>query len=120
MGNLYRFVEPIALLALAQLGNAHGYQLAMEAQNLAVTHAGLDMGVIYRTLRRLEDAGYVKSDWDTGGSGPARRTYTLTESGWQHLAEWAQGLGDVVTSLSRLQGECQRIVASRSDSAESL
>lgn len=113
MGNLYRFSEPIILLSLARLGRAHGYQLAQEAQGLAVTHAGLDTGVIYRTLRRLEDAGRVASAWDTMGGGPARRAYVLTDSGWEHLSEWAQVLGDVADSLSELRGHCARMASTR-------
>ena len=108
MGNLYRFAEPIVLLAIAQLGETHGYQLAQKAESMAVTHAGLDSGVIYRTLRRLESAGRVSSSWDTSGGGPVRRVYVLTESGRQHLGEWAQVLGDVSASLQTLARNCQK------------
>jgi poly-beta-hydroxybutyrate-responsive repressor len=107
MGNLYRFAEPIVLLTIARLGEAHGYQIAQEAEKRAVTHAGLDSGVIYRTLRRLETAGRVSSSWDTSGGGPARRVYVLTESGRQHIGEWAQVLGDVTASLQALARDCQ-------------
>ena len=109
MGNLYRFAEPIVLLAIARLGSAHGYQLAQEAEGMAVTHAGLDGGVIYRTLRRLEAAGHVRSSWDTSGSGPARRIYVLTESGRGHLAEWAEVLKNVTGSLQALTRNCEQV-----------
>ena len=112
MGNLYRFAEPIVLLAIAQMGEAHGYQIAQEAEKMAVTHAGLDSGVIYRTLRRLEAAGRVRSSWDTSGGGPARRVYVLTESGRQHIGEWAQVLGDVTGSLQALARDCQKAAQS--------
>jgi len=114
MGNLYRFAEPIVLLAIAQLGEAYGYQLAQKAESMAVTHAGLDSGVIYRTLRRLETAGRVRSSWDTSGAGPARRVYVLTESGVQHLGEWAQVLADVGASLQQLTQECARAARRKS------
>jgi PadR family transcriptional regulator PadR len=112
MGNLYRFAEPIVLLVIARLGEAHGYQIAQEAEGVAVTHAGLDSGIIYRTLRSLEAAGRVASRWDTSGSGPARRVYVLTESGVQHLREWAQVLGDVSASLQVLTYSCQKAAQS--------
>ena len=118
MGNLYRFAEPIVLLAIAQLGEAHGYQLAQKAESMAVTHAGLDSGVIYRTLRRLEAAGRVRSSWDTSGAGPARRVYVLTDSGFQHLGEWAQVLADVGVSLQQLTEECARAARRRSPGAQ--
>ncbi len=110
MGNLYRFAEPIVLVSLAQLGTAHGYQIAQEAERLAVTHAGLDVAVIYRTLRRLEDEGYVTSTWDTGGPGPARRDYVLTETGWGHLREWTEVLEDFLKSLNVVLDHCRQTV----------
>jgi PadR family transcriptional regulator PadR len=106
MGNLYRFAEPIVLLAIARLGGAHGYQIAQEAEGMSVTHAGLDGGVVYRTLRNMEAAGRVSSRWDTSGSGPARRVYTLTESGIEHLREWAQVLRNVSGALLSLTNQC--------------
>lgn len=109
MGNLYRFAEPIVLLAIARLGEAHGYSLAQEAEGMAITHAGLDSGIIYRTLRRLEAAGRVRSAWETPGPGPARRIYTLTASGLQHLGEWAEVLDGVVNSLQGLAQDCRRV-----------
>ena len=112
MGNLYRFTEPIVLLALAQLGEAHGYQLVQHAESMAVTHAGLDSGAIYRTLRRLEAMGRVRSSWDTSGQGPARRVYVLTESGLEHLAEWAQVLAEVTSSLQTLTRRCAQAAPS--------
>lgn len=112
MGNLYRFAEPVILLVIARLGEAHGYQIAQEAEGMAVTHAGLDSGIIYRTLRNLEAAGRVASRWDTSGPGPARRVYVLTESGMQHLREWAQVLGEVTASLQALTRNCQRATES--------
>jgi len=110
MGNLYRFAEPIVLLALSRLGEAHGYQIAQEAEGLAVTHAGLDSAVVYRTLRRLEEAGRVSSAWDTSGPGPARRIYRVTESGREHLAEWAAVLEQLASTLQSLVRGCREAV----------
>lgn len=110
MGNLYRFTEPIVLLVLARLGTAHGYQIAAEAAPLAVTHAGLDGAAIYRALRRLEATGCVTSGWDTSGGGPARRLYTLTERGSEHLGEWVEVMENVASSVEALAGESRSIL----------
>jgi poly-beta-hydroxybutyrate-responsive repressor len=115
MGNLYRFAEPIILLTIAKAGEAHGYQIAQEAEKLAVTHAGLDSGVIYRVLRRLEVNGRVSSQWDTTGGGPARRIYSLTESGRQHLAEWGTIMKDIARSLQTLSRECLQTAENKSE-----
>jgi PadR family transcriptional regulator, regulatory protein PadR len=108
MGNIYRFAEPIVLLAIAKLKEAHGYQISQEAEQLAVTHAGLDAGAIYRVLRRLEENGHVESRWETTGEGPARRVYTLNATGLQHLNEWVDVLEELTRSLYDLTSQCRK------------
>ncbi len=108
MGNLYRFVEPIVLICLARLGTAHGYQIAQEAQQLAVTHAGVDVGAVYRTLRKLDERGFVSSEWETENSGPSRRLYTLTDSGRSHLGQWSAVLQEFMESLAEVVTHCEK------------
>ena len=107
MGNLYRFAEPIVLVSLARRSSAHGYQIAQDAEELAITHAGLDRAAIYRTLRRFEANGMAESSWETEGGGPARRVYRLTEAGLAHLAEWNDLLGEISSSLEALRAQCR-------------
>jgi len=117
MGNLYRYTEPVVLLSLARLGAAHGYQIAQEAENLAVTPAGLDGPAVYRTLRRLEGNGRVTSAWETGGGGPARRVYELTPAGRRHLCEWIWLLTDVSSSLNNLIRQGRQVLGEDGDKA---
>jgi len=99
MGNLYRFVEPVVLYLLEQEGSTYGYELASNLQNHALTDAEIDRGALYRTLQRLETMGHVTSDWDTSGAGPARHIYSITQSGKNHLREWAAVLNNLSTSM---------------------
>lgn len=115
MGNIYRFVEPIILVCLKKLKTAHGYQLAQEAELLTVTHTPLDVPVIYRTLRRFEELGLVTSKWDTSNPGPAKREYTLTEAGLEHLKNWGIVLDDIVGSLLKLQDTFKSVEKSETD-----
>lgn len=57
-------------------------------------HCGkkVDIGNLYRTLRRMEMDGWVKSKWDKNESGPDRRVYTITEDGQEFLHEAASSL----------------------------
>jgi DNA-binding PadR family transcriptional regulator len=101
MGQLYRFVEPVLLLMLAQKGRSYGYDLSTDLPRFTFTDAEIERAALYKTLRRLETNGYVTSDWDVQEPGPARRMYSLTTSGRRHLQEWAQVLGKVAKSMSR-------------------
>ena len=87
-GNIPRFIEPVVLLLLKQLGSAHGYQLASELPEHSLTGAIVDRGALYRTLRQLETGGHVTSDWDVSGHGPAKRLYCLTSEGEDFLQQW--------------------------------
>lgn len=89
MGKLSRLIEPVVILVLKQHPNTHGYDLIRYVEKLAMTDSEIEPGAVYRVLRQLEDAGMVVSTWDTTGHGPARRCYSLTSEGEQHLDEWA-------------------------------
>lgn len=53
----------------------------------------MDFSAVYRTLRSLEEAGMVKSDWDLEvTAGPPRRVYTITSQGEGYLSGWVSDL----------------------------
>jgi PadR family transcriptional regulator PadR len=101
MGHLYRFVEPVLLLVLKEKGHSYGYDLLGEVAEYAFTDGEIEKAVLYRTLRRLEENGYIKSDWNTDEPGPARRVYVLTKDGEAHLQEWAKVLAKVSNAMTR-------------------
>lgn len=101
MGHLYRFVEPVLLLILKEKKQSYGYGLSSELSRYSFTDSEIESAVLYRTLRRLEAHGYVRSHWDVNEPGPARRVYSLTKEGNEQLRGWAQVLGKVASSMSR-------------------
>lgn len=105
MGNLYRFVEPVALYLLRIRGRTHGYDLLGALNDNALTDSRIEPGALYRTLRRLEEYGFVVSEWDVSGGGPARRVYELTPDGEEHLREWLVVLERMNRSLTRFVGD---------------
>ena len=104
LGRMSRLVEPVLLTILAERETAHGYELMAEANDRALTDSAIDAAVVYRTLRTLEDAGCVVSQWQPGSGGPHRRMYRITEVGRQHLEDW-------LTLLERHAEALQRFVA---------
>ena len=87
-GGLVRgFLQPRLILLLLQK-SAHGYELMERlAENAGMP--GADPGLLYRTLRQLENEGLLHSTWDTEGQGPARRLYEVTPEGVDFLHAWA-------------------------------
>jgi PadR family transcriptional regulator, regulatory protein PadR len=101
MGNLYRFAEPVLLLLLERKGQSYGYELASELPQHALTDSPIEAGALYKTLRQLEENGCVCSHWDREGAGPAKRVYSLTPLGREHLDEWVVVLGRLSKSMAR-------------------
>jgi DNA-binding PadR family transcriptional regulator len=44
-------------------------------------------GAVYTMLRRMEERGFVTSEWERKETSPDRRVYTLTEAGVKALKE---------------------------------
>jgi poly-beta-hydroxybutyrate-responsive repressor len=85
-----RFGEP-ALLLLLREQPAHGYELLERLPELLADER-IDMGNLYRVLRRLEEDGLVRSEWDADAPGPAKRIYELTDEGRALLDAWAEAI----------------------------
>jgi PadR family transcriptional regulator, regulatory protein PadR len=83
------WLVPVLLLMLREW-NSYGYELMekMAAFGLNTMNAG----TFYRTLRQMEKDGMVSSSWDTSEGGPARRVYSITETGENYLKFWASSL----------------------------
>ena len=84
-------LEPAVLASLAQ-ESAHGYDLRKAVEDLTDGFVCVDPGGIYRLLRRLEQEGFVRSNWSEGEHGPQRREYELTADGRELLAQWGEDL----------------------------
>lgn len=91
---LDRFVRPSVMAVLARNPRGlHGYLLAQQLREVAIfADCSPDTTGLYRVLKAMEMEGYLTSDWDVEGSGPARRVYALTETGRNCLRTWAETL----------------------------
>ncbi|EKN68767.1 PadR-like family transcriptional regulator [Neobacillus bataviensis LMG 21833] len=83
------FVLPFILLLLSKV-SLHGYELSQRLETFGFKT--LDQGNLYRMLRQLEKDELVSSEWDTTGSGPAKRRYSITKAGVTYLKGYANQL----------------------------
>ncbi|UEJ84268.1 PadR family transcriptional regulator [Brachybacterium halotolerans subsp. kimchii] len=97
-----RAILPLAILVSLEERPLHGYAIA---QSLGELGFGVPKGgSLYPALARLEEAGEVEAQWVPGPSGPARREYTLTASGRDHLAVQRTQLSALTAELTRATG----------------
>jgi PadR family transcriptional regulator PadR len=90
------YLRPCLLLLLAE-GTSHGYELLERVAELGLDR--LDAGRLYRCLRAMDEEGLVRSAWEPSSTGPARRTYSLTDEGRDWLHALAGGLVEVSRAL---------------------
>ena len=100
MGRSSRFVQPSILLSLFERPS-YGYELMDRIGELGFREGGSpDPGSVYRALRRLEEDGFVVSEWSLGEAGPARRYYKLTPEGRELLDVW---IGEIRKRIAALE-----------------
>mgnify|MGYP001815887328 FL=1 len=86
-GKTERYIQPSLLLGL-KMKPSYGYELIHNIQKFGFVQGQAPPGMIYRHLRELEADALVCSEWQTAGTGPARRIYHLTAEGEDALALW--------------------------------
>ena len=82
-----RYIQPSLLMALKSKPS-YGYELIQEIGQFGFVQGQAPPGMIYRHLRDLEENGLVASEWETDGTGPAKRVYQLTMEGNEILDYW--------------------------------
>ena len=97
------------LLLLLRESPAHGYELLERLR--AFGYEGSDPGGLYRSLRALEDDGFVRSAWETSDSGPDRRIYELTRTGMEQLHTQAKALAATTDVLEAFLSRYREFVA---------
>ena len=101
-----RFLEPTLLLLLHH-EPAHGYTLLEQLDEYGL--GDLAPSVVYRSLRDMEEYGWVESSWDTEQSqGPPRRVYRLTALGDEVLTWWTNDLEETRSLVDHLLATYQR------------
>jgi PadR family transcriptional regulator, regulatory protein PadR len=86
-GRRERYIQPSILMALKDK-SSYGYELIQVISQFGFVEGQAPPGMIYRHLRDLEENGLVASEWETEGTGPAKRVYQLTGEGGEVLDYW--------------------------------
>ncbi len=102
-GRPLRGVMPIAVLSLIKDKPAHGGEIFQSLQDKYNIDAARP--VIYMLLRRMERYGLMLSSWDIPENGPARRRYTITEDGLDHLNYGLDRLKKLRGTIALMTGE---------------
>lgn len=109
--NLDKMIQPAILLVLAEEEEIHGYKIIQRISETALFNGNRpDPTGVYRHLKTMESRGLVISSWDTADSGPAKRTYKITEDGHKCLCNWILTLEDYKNAIEAFLNEAKSII----------
>jgi PadR family transcriptional regulator, regulatory protein PadR len=74
------------ILQILSLEPAHGYGIAQRLQQLSRDAVQPTQGSLYPALHRLEQRGWLKSEWHQSETGREAKFYSLTRKGEKQLA----------------------------------
>jgi transcriptional regulator len=102
----YGSLALMVLKTLEALGPLHGYRIARRIEQISGNQLAMNQGTLYPSLVKLEQAGWVSSEWSESESGRRVKLYALTRAGRKHLrvaeAEWQRATG-IVARVLRIQ-----------------
>jgi PadR family transcriptional regulator len=93
----------LVLKALASNKRMHGYAITAHIQQVSADLLRVEEGSLYPALHRMEQHGWLRSEWGTTEKNREARFYSITSKGRKELAleeaSWArltEGVGRVL------------------------
>ena len=92
----------MVLQTLDSMGPLHGYGIARRIEQVAEGLLALNQGTIYPALVRLEDRGWIESDWGSSENNRRARFYSITRAGRKQLTREIEVWTRTVSIVNRL------------------
>ena len=77
----------MVLKTLEALGPLHGYGIARRIEQTSGGLLSINYGTLYPALLKLEQEGYVSSEWGASDNNRKAKFYKLTRAGRRQLAK---------------------------------
>jgi transcriptional regulator len=91
----------MVLKTLQMMGPLHGYGIARRIEQTSGDLLSINYGTLYPALLKLEQEGYIKSEWGTSDHNRKAKFYKLTRAGMKQLAKETQEWNQTTSILAR-------------------
>jgi transcriptional regulator len=91
----------MVLKTLETLGSLHGYGIARRIEQTSGQQLLINYGTLYPALVRLEQEGYIASEWGVSDNNRKAKYYRLTRAGRKQLAKEARDWQQANAILAR-------------------
>jgi transcriptional regulator len=94
-GDVWRGTLALMILkTLETMGTQHGYGIARRIEQTSGDRLVVHYGTLYPALLKLEQEGYISSDWGVSDNNRKARFYSLTRAGHKEIEretrEWTR------------------------------
>ena len=80
-------LDLMILKTLDAMGPLHGYGIARRIEQLSEDVLHLNEGTVYTSLLRLQQQGWISSNWGASENNRKARFYSISKAGRKQLAE---------------------------------
>ena len=91
----------LVLRTLKALGPLHGYGIARRIEQISNDLLHLNQGTLYPALLRMEQEGWIRSQWGASEKNRKARFYSITESGLRRLTKETQDWKRMSSTIER-------------------
>ena len=91
----------MVLKTLETMGPLHGYGIARRIEQISGNLLSVNYGTIYPALLKLEQEGYVSSEWGLSDNNRKAKFYRLTRAGRRQVHNAAQEWGETTAILAK-------------------
>ncbi|SRR6266481_5783423 len=92
----------LLVLRTLQASPMHGWGIADRIQEISEYVLRVNQGSLYPALHRLEQKGWISSEWGTSELGRRARFYQLTEDGRKQLEMETNQWGQLSAAVGRV------------------
>ena len=89
------------LKTLETMGPLHGYGIARRIEQTSGNQLAVNYGTIYPALLKLEQEGYVRSEWGVSDNNRKAKYYALTKAGRKQVGKEARDWEKATAILAR-------------------
>ncbi len=94
----------LLILKALQHEPMHGFGVALRIQQMSKEMLTVEQGSLYPALYRLEDQGWIKSEWGVSENNRKAKFYSLTTSGKKQLQTEQQSWAKLSTAINLVLG----------------
>ena len=94
----------LLILKTLALGSQHGWGISQRIRQMSQDVLQVNQGSLYPALHRLEEQGWIDSEWGTSESNRQAKFYRLTRAGERQLTLEAESWAQVSTAVARILG----------------